>query len=151
MDGGEVTLGVWWKVAGSSEAADYTFTWSANESAYGLVMRFTGHDSVDPINVLAVAGGLSNSPESPAVTTTVPNTMILRLGGFDDDDITVGAPGLPGHTGIAMGKSSNGNGTASVGAGYVMQAAAGDSGTSNFALTRSEEYRTVTIAIAPAP
>ena len=151
VDAGEVTLGVWWKVADASETADYTFTWSANESAYGQVMRFTGHDPVGPINVSAVAGGLSSSPGSPAVTTTVPNTMILRLGGFDDDDINIGNPGLPGHTAIAMGKSGTGKTTASGGAGYTTQDAAGDSGTSTFTLTKAEEYRTVTIAIAPAP
>ena len=151
VDAGQVTLGVWWKLADAGETADYTFTWSANESAYGMVMRFTGHDPVNPINVSSVAGGVSGSPGSPAVTTTVPNTMILRLGGFDDDDINIGNPGLPGHTAITMGKSSSGNGTASGGAGYTIQEAAGDSGISTFTLTKAEEYRTVTIAIAPAP
>jgi hypothetical protein len=77
--------------------------------------------------------------------------MVLRLGGFDDDDISIGNPGLTGHTAITMDQSSNGNGTASAGAGYVTQAAAGDSGTSDFLLSASEQYRTVTIAIAPAP
>jgi hypothetical protein len=37
------------------------------------------------------------------------------------------------------------------GAGYKIQSAIGSSGTSNFALKRSKEYRVVTIAIAPAP
>jgi hypothetical protein len=85
------------------------------------------------------------------VTTTVADTLILRLGGFDDDDITADDPGLAGHTVINMSDSGNGPATASGGSGYVLQPAAGDSGTSSFALTASEEYVTVTIGIAPAP
>jgi hypothetical protein len=150
--GGNVTFGVWWKLAGASEPASYTWSWGGGgEKVYGTIMRFTGHDPADPIDVTATAGGSSSAPPSPAVTTTVADTMILRLGGFDDDDITVDAPGLAGHTAITMDKSSQGNGTSSSGAGYVMQPATGDSGTSAFALTNTEEYRTVTIAIAPAP
>jgi hypothetical protein len=148
---GAVTYGVWWKLAGASEPASYTFSWSGSESAYATVMRFTGHDPVSPIDVTSNAGGSSSTPTSPAVTTTVPDTMILRLGGFDDDDITTDAPGLTGHTAITMDDSGNGPATSSSGAGYVMQTAAGDSGTSTFALTVAEEYRAVTIAIAPAP
>ena len=85
------------------------------------------------------------------MTTTVADTVVLRLGGFDDDDINTGAPGLSGHTAINMGDSGNGGSTASGGSGYVLQSTAGGSGTSSFALTDSEEYRAVTIAITPAP
>ena len=144
-----VTLGVWWKLAGGSDVGNYTFTWSGNQKAYGMVLRFTGHDATNPINVSANTQGSTSSPTSPAVTTTVPNTMILRLGGFDDDDISLDSTGLTGHTEITMDESSSGSGTTSAGAGFVQQAAAGGSGTANFSLTASEQYRAVTIGIAP--
>ena len=152
-DGEAVSMGVWWKIAASSEPASYDFTWPADEQAYGWIMRFTGHDPANPINVAAQSNGFSesSSPPSPSVTTTVADTMILRIGGFDDDDITVGNPGLAGHTAITMDKSKVGNNNASGGAGYTMQSAAGASGTANFALTALEQWLTVTIAIAPAP
>ncbi len=95
--------------------------------------------------------GSSSAPSSPSVTTTVDDALILRLGGFDDDDINTGDPGLTGHTAINMGDSGNGPATASGGSGYVLQTTAGASGTSSFSLTGSEEYVTVTLAIAPAP
>jgi len=145
-----VTLGVWWKLADASESPTHQFTWGSNEQAYGWIMRFTGHDPAAPINATQVLGGDANpSPPSPAVTTTVANTMILRIGGFDDDDINVDDTGLAGHTDITMDESSSGNGTCSGGAGYKQQSAIGDSGTSTFSLTGWEQYRTVTIAIAP--
>jgi hypothetical protein len=77
--------------------------------------------------------------------------LVLRMGGFDDDDITVGNPGLAGHTAINMDKSSTGNGTVSGGSGYYIQTVAGDSGYAEFQLTTSEEMRTVTLGIRPAP
>jgi hypothetical protein len=147
-----VTFGVWWKIAGSGEPTQYQFTWSGSEQSYGWIMRFTGHDSGSPIATAAVGMGNSASPLSTNLITGEDGMLILRLGGFDDDDITLDAPGLPGHTAITMDRSQEGPvGTVSGGAGYTIQATAGDTGTSNFDLTKSEEYRTVTIAIRPDP
>jgi len=103
---GEVTLGAWWKLADASESSSHQFTWSGGQHAYGWIMRFTGHDPDDPINNYSTNGESSSTPTSPAVTTTFNNCMILRLGAFDDDDITVGDPGLPGHTAITMDKTA---------------------------------------------
>ena len=63
--GGQVTFGVWWKLATASESSSYTFTWSGSEHAYGWVMRFTGHDPVSPIDVTSNAGGSASAPASP--------------------------------------------------------------------------------------
>jgi type II secretory pathway pseudopilin PulG len=151
-----VTLGVWWKLASSSEAGSHNFTWSPSEQAYGWIMRFTGHDSANPINASAMTEGTatSSAPPSPPVTTTVSNAMILRLGGFDANRITVGSPGLTTpspHVPITMDYSNNSLLGCSGGAGYLLQSTAGSSGTSNFTWTSTiqEEYVTVTIAIAP--
>jgi len=150
--GNAVTLGVWWKLADALESPTHQFTWTNNfQQAYGLIMRFTGHDSSSPINASSTNVGNSSTPISPSVTTTVANTLILRLGAFDDDDVIVGNTGLSGHTEITMDKSSSSGNTCSGGAGYVQQAAIGDSGTSNFSLTAGEQHLTVTVAIASNP
>ncbi len=112
-------------------------------------MRFSGHDPVNPINANDWEFGASATPNSYAITTDVDNCMILQVGGFDDDDITVDAPGLVGYTAVTMDLSGTGIGTCSGGAGYKIQANAGSSGTTNFVLTGSEEFRIVTFAIAP--
>ena len=145
-----VTLGVWWKLAGVSESPSHQFTWSGGERAYAWMMRFTGHHTVAPIHAVAAAGqGSTSTPTSPSVTTLVNSTLIVRMGAFDDDDVTVDSPGLSGHTAITMDESNSGDGTASGGAGYVDQPTAGSSGTSTFSLTNSEQSRMVTIAIRP--
>jgi hypothetical protein len=148
--GSAVTMGVWWKLAGAAEPPSHEFTWSGDQEAYGWIMRFTGHDPTDPINASRSRGGTSSWPECRSVTTTVANTMIVRVGGFDDDDIRPDNPGLSGHTAITMDESSSGGGTCSGGAGYEQQEEIGSSGSAWFSLRRNEEYRTVTIAIAPA-
>ena len=144
-----VTLGVWWKLADASESSSHQFTWSVNQKAYGWIMRFTGHNTSSPINASAGQGQNSSSPDCPSVTTTVADCLIVRIGGFDDDDITVDDPGLSGHTPITMDESGPQPGECSGGAGYKQQAAIGASGISEFSLTASEQSWTVTIAIAP--
>ena len=144
-----VTLGIWWKLAEAAESSTHTFTWTTNERSYGWMMRFSGHDPTTPIHIFASGGGNSNSPDCPSVTTTKDNCMILRIGGFDDDDVNVDNTGLSGYTTITMDESNSGNGTCSAGAGYKEQPSPGSSGVSEFSLTNSEQHRTATIAIAP--
>lgn len=148
---GSVTLGVWWKLADASESASHQFTWGSNERAYGWIMRFTGHDPTNPIDAFSVRGGGNDStPKSPSVTTSVGNALVVRIGGFDDDDITIDNTGLGGFTTITMDKSGTGSGTASGGAAYLEQAVTGASGTLDFSLTASEQNRCLTLSIAPA-
>lgn len=147
-----VTFGVWSKSAEGSEPSSYQFTWSGTQAGYGWIMRFTGHDAANPINALnSATQDNSTSPTSPAVTSSVNDALILRLGGFDHKDITIDDPGLTGHTAITMDRNAAGAGSASGGGGYLVQPTAGDSGTSNFTLTAQEQSAMVTIAIAPDP
>ena len=150
-DGNRCALGIWWKLADTSEPSSFTFTWADMEKPYGWIMRFTGHDPSSPIHVTATDLGATSNPTAPAVTTTVDGCLILRLGGFDDDDITVGDAGMTGHSTINANESDASSSSTSGAAAYQMQTSAGDSGTANFTLTGSEQYRTVTISIAPAP
>jgi hypothetical protein len=152
------TFGVWWKLASSTEASSYAFTWTGSRQSYSWIMRFTGHDlnvnnTIHAFAVESVGGALGVlSPLSPAVTTTVPNAMVLRLGGFDSSRFALtDVPGLLGHTVITADGSSGSTLSSSSGAAaYTMQASPGTSGTSLFVLTGTEQYTSVTIAIAPA-
>ncbi|MHC4275562.1 MAG: hypothetical protein ACYSUR_18115, partial [Planctomycetota bacterium] len=144
---GNVTFGVWWKLAGASESPSHTWTWSGNEEAYGYIMRFTGHDLVAPIDTSAVGTGNDASPAAPAITANTAGSLILRIGGFDDDDITTGDAGMAGTTTITMNKSSSGAGSASSGATWETRGVSPSVPAANFTLTASEEWRTVTLAI----
>jgi hypothetical protein len=150
---GRVSLGVWWKIATGSESSEYTFTWSGSEQAYGWVMRFTNHDSGSPVfyDSGTLTSDSTSAPICQRLDTPVDDMLVLRIGGFDDDDITVGDPGLDGHTAINMGESGTGKNSVSGGSGYFILDTAGDSDLAWFQLTKSEEMRTVTLGIRPAP
>lgn len=151
--GNNVTLGIWWKLADASEPADYTFTWTGNEQAYGWIMRFTGHNPSAPINASQSYQGTAadSTPPCPSVSTNVANAMIVRIGGFDRSSINIDNPGLAGHTAITMDQSAGNANACSGGAGYKQQPAIGASGIVNFTLTGAREFRTFTLAIAPSP
>ncbi|MBN1392528.1 MAG: DUF1349 domain-containing protein [Sedimentisphaerales bacterium] len=103
--GGAVTLGAWYRIAEESEPTSHTFNWSGGQQAYGWIMQFTGHNSAQPIDANSTNGQSSSTPTSPDVDTTVDNCLILRLGAFDNDDITVDNPGLTNHEPITMDTS----------------------------------------------
>ena len=151
-NGANCGLALWWRIGDGTELGSYSFTWTGAEQAYGWIMRFAEINPAGPINVTNTAVGTGGTAQCPTLTTTVDNTMILRLGGFDDDDITVDSAGMTAHTTITMDKSAvSTTSSTSGGAAYAALAAAGSSGTANFTLTASEEYATVTVAIAPLP
>ncbi|MEM6330611.1 MAG: hypothetical protein AAF790_10220 [Planctomycetota bacterium] len=147
---GSVTLGVWTRLATSSEPAGHTFQWNSDANAYGWIMRFDGHDPAAPLGSTATAEGSSIAPLSPAVTTSVDNCMVVRIGGFDNDRINTDATGVAGYTTITM-DAPNTIFEASGGAAYANQAVAGDAGDLSFLLTGEEEFVTVTLAIQPEP
>ncbi len=146
-----MTFGVFWRIATASEPSSHTFNWSDSRRAFGWIMRFTGHNPANPIHDDATDTGRSSSPTAASVTTTVDECMIVRVGGFDDDDVTNGDAEVSGHTTIVANESSSGSSSCSGAAAYVMQPAAGSSGTASFSLSGSEEFRTVTVAIEPNP
>lgn len=145
------TLMVWWKLAGASESTTHTFTWGSAEKAYGWMMRFTGHDPASPIGDTATTRAFGLQPTCPSVSVTVPGTLVLRLGSFEDYAITTDSPGLAGHTPITMDSSSKNSGSVSGGAGYIVVDTIGASGTAKFDLTTLKMYRTLSVAIQPAP
>ena len=143
----KVTFGVWWKLATSSEPADYTWTWTDAEEAVGVGLRISNQHPTSPISIFSTANGKSSSPGCAAVTTAIDQSLVIRWGGFRHNQI--GAPGdtgLSNHVDVYMNGVGNG---VSLGAGYRVQEQAGDTGTASFALTGSKEYRTVTVAISP--
>ncbi len=158
-NGTAVTVGTWYKIAGGSEPASYTWSWTNPQAVYAFIVRITGHDSSNPINVWGVATGSSTGTSitvtSPDVTTSVADTLVLRIFGADRAMNFGSYPA--GHTGITFGSSSGNNTTmyqCTSGAAYKTQAAIGATGTADFTaipnVFTTEEWRALTVAIAPA-
>ena len=77
------SLAVYYKVAGASEPADYTWTFSTSTGSAGGIQSFLGADQGNPINVengQNTASGLTHA--TPSVITTVNNTMLVTSHAF---------------------------------------------------------------------
>ena len=149
---GAVTLGVFFRVAGAGEPANYTFSWTGNERAISIMMRFTNATG----NLISANNsGATGAPQAPTIDTngnaTAANNLILRLAAWDDDDEANNpAVIIPGHININQDQASGGAASSSGSAAFVQQPIAGFSGTADFAIG-NEQWATVTVAIEPGP
>lgn len=143
------TLAVFYRIATGSENPNYTFTWGSTEQAAGSILRYSGVDTSDPIDLSAIASGSTNQPTAPSVTTTVDDTLVVRTFGADDDDIPFTGP--TGHVKRVELESNAGIGTTTLGVADTTQGTAGSTGSAVFDLagTGNERWVAVTVAIKP--
>jgi len=65
----DVRHGVWWKIAGASEPADYTWQWAASVRYVGSIHRITVHHATTPVEGSGTpAVGVSGTPDPPSYT-----------------------------------------------------------------------------------
>ncbi len=147
------TIGVWWKIASSSEPATYTFMWSNSEQAVGGILRYSGADPNDPINVSEFDNARSNQPTAPEDSTTADDVLILRLFGADNDalpspDSLTYPSGSEGRFALV---SNSGTGSVTGAVADHLQSVPGLTGEAVFTLTSDQKWIAGTIAIKPPP
>ena len=140
---GDIGVGVFYKVAGASEPANHTFTWSDSKESAGAMARYSNVDTTTPIDAWANGTGNDSNPLAPDVTTTSTDTMLIRLFGSTDDETVTSPTGTTGRYDIS------GNGATSAGA-DATQAAAGATGTATFTIGSNEKWVAATIALTQA-
>ncbi|MFB0515655.1 MAG: Calx-beta domain-containing protein [Candidatus Neomarinimicrobiota bacterium] len=147
------TLGIWWKVAGSSEPGAYTFSWATPEQAVGAVLRYSGADPGDPINGSAITSGREQEPLTPSISSTVDSTMILRLLAADNADLPTPDTSIypAGTNGRFVLASGTGSGTVTGAVADAFQPSAGATGQAAFYLSGINKFVTATVAIKPRP
>jgi hypothetical protein len=78
---GDTTNGhvyLYWKTAGESEPASYTWTFSTSSRMVGGITTFSGVDTEFPIHAHDAVLTAATSVTAPSVTTTVPGCMLIR-------------------------------------------------------------------------
>lgn len=154
--GGQSALGVWWRIA-SSEPSSYSFSWTPAEEAFGAILRVVGAHLAAPIHVWGYSGVINDaSPTAPSVTTTVDNTLVLRIVSLDGNDHVEPSPlsslhpaGTTGRFELITSPAPDPGGTFG-GAADEAQTSAGATGTAVFTITASEGWIAATVAIRPA-
>ena len=139
---GNFVSGAWFRMA-SGEPASFTFTSTVSHAMNAGVLRYSGADAANPIDVSAAVAAFGN-PTAPSVTTTVADTVVLRVGTLEN--ATVSDIDYPaGTTGRVEFDVASGQVT---GVADTLQASAGATGTAAFTGT-ADDYVAATIAIAP--
>ncbi len=155
-NGADVRLGVFWKLATASEPANYTFTVASTDQTAGTILRYSGVDTANPINVFnhTVAGNIV----SPDVTATSNNNIILRTAAIYNNTLLDGAPDYSAPastTELTNHLATGGLGGVfqiSIVAGEEVQLAPGPTGTATFGGTSTHPKNTVaTVVIAGDP
>jgi len=156
--GGGCTLGAWYLIAGDGEPGSYQWTWTTEETVYAFIIRITGHDMDNPIDAWSSGTGTEGMLLTcPGVTTTVADTLVLRIFGYDSC-YACDADYPDEYIGITVessrpGCESGAVGHCSGGAAYTGQETAGDTSTAVFQVIQGEglcAWRTLTIAVRPA-
>lgn len=125
-------LNTYSKVAGASEPASYSWTIGVNTGAAGGILSFSGVNTASPIDVSGGQQviGTTTSIVAPSVNTTEVNTMLVTFHCVTSSG-TAGSAWTPptGMTEAVDISSESANTGESLGINYVVQAAAGATGT----------------------
>ncbi len=82
LDPPEITQAIYYKVAGGSEPASYTWTFSTSQKASGGILAYSGVDNLNPINAHSGATGSGMAMTAPGVITTVNDATIVGFFGI---------------------------------------------------------------------
>jgi len=142
------TLAVYYRIATGSELSNYTFTIGGTEEFAAAILRYSGVHMTTPIFASASNTGNSTSVDAQSVSATA-NSLIVRIFATDENVAPFNAGD---HTKRIELESSNNDGT-TLGIAEKQQTTTGTTGTVSFDLNtiNSEEWRVLTIVLAPKP
>lgn len=145
---------MYYKFAGASEPATYTFVISGSEKAVGSSNRISGARNPNPFDVAAVTntGTGDSAPVCSSITTTQADCLLLAKYHQDNSPLDTPDSGYPsGYTGVYALGTGVVSGPVIGGLAHKAQASAGASGTATFDSTsNTNNWGTIHAAIAPA-
>ena len=149
-EGSGITQAVYSKIVTASEPGTYSWTLATTEQRYGYLMHFTGASGLIIPPGPTTLTGTSTAPNTPALTTTADNTLVLRIATSDDDDAPINPADLIiGYENVTSNSSSLSGTAVSGQAAYFNQETAGLVAAETFPLDASEFWRGTAIGIEP--
>ena len=142
-----------YKVAGGSEGANYTFTvpMGATVTATGGIVAFSGVDTVDPLDVAAATRVDTVAPytvATAAITTVTNNAAIVMLGEAATSAATWSGWGTTSPATLNEVLDFQGTNT-TVGAAWATKATAGSTGPSAATLSATQANNAILLALRP--
>ncbi len=151
-------LNTFWRVAdGSETSVTVNFGAGVIHQASGAVLRYSGVDTNNPIDVSACDNGVSASPTAPSITTTVPDDRVIRAAVADTEDAKSVFTSEPAtarfnheSTSVFGPGSSYTIDAVVTGGSDEPQATVGPTGTASWSLPAAEQWAAQTVAIRSA-
>ena len=80
-------LAAFYHVAGSSEPSSYTFTTAdaSKRTLGGGIASYSGVDTTAPVDVSGTTNGAGGNADSPNLTTTVANALVIHAAAFNEN------------------------------------------------------------------
>ncbi len=149
-NGTGISQAVYYKFAGASEPATYTWTFPSSLRASGGIISYQGVDVTQPFDVASTsATNASTTPTATGVTTVTPQTKIVSFFGVNIST-TFGAPATAGTEQYDVRNGTSGGAIGPSSSGYdTTQATAGATGTKSVTAT-SAEWIAHLVALRPA-
>ncbi len=144
------------KAAGpdSADPGPYTWTVPSARRIAGGITTFDGIDVTHPVDAVnAQTNGASTAVNSPGVTTTVPNTILVELAAVASNGSLTPPGGMTeGWEAAAPGQSTRKNSLGAVASqSYALQPAAGATGSRTAAASVAGRSIGVLLALRPVP
>lgn len=144
--GGQGWLGVYYKLASSSEPASYTWNFSASAQAAGGISTYRCVNQDSPIHaVSATNNGNSNKPKGKSVDTSTQGTRILWLVASSGSVTMTPPDGYINENDV----SSTGGSNVSAGKGGKPKGSTGSTGDQTGTLSTSTTWQTIMVALNP--
>jgi len=149
-EGTNAHIHAWYRVAGASEPASYTFTITGGDGrdTAGGIIAISGANQATPINASAGQSNGSTSSTSvpaPSITTTMPDTLLIYAG----SGATAASYTAPGNMAEQFDRTTSGTYKVSIEAATQSLAASGATGTRT--ALASTSMRSVGIMLAVRP
>ncbi|MDP5094155.1 MAG: Ig-like domain-containing protein, partial [Polaribacter sp.] len=142
----DTSLYVFYRLANGSEPNSYTFNLSSGSNEMcAAIVRYSGVNTTNPIQVSAIATGNSSTPNPPSITTSSNNAIIVNIIGTDDNESPMTHPS---NTTERIDVESDQN---SLGIADQNQTNAGSIDPSNWTISGGERWVAVTLAINTTP
>ena len=82
-NGTDISVASYYKIASTSEPANYTWTFNTQTKAAGGITRYGGVDATHPIDVSLGSSGKGKTATAPSVTTTAANEQVVAIFAMD--------------------------------------------------------------------
>jgi hypothetical protein len=131
----------YFKVATSSEPANYTWTLASSQTGSAGIARYSGASGLDTTATTAASATAATSGTVPAVTTTTPNAMLVGCMGINSSSTSIAPPAGLTEAWELGGRMSE--------LADVVQASAGSSGAKTWTFGGSRAWAGWLVALRP--